>query len=259
MTELRWNDTIGAPATAAEARLELAAVCRLIAREGFAPIGAARLAARDPGRPGVYFANPGALLLDQITASNLIEVDRDGRHMGTGEAEPDSGALAMVLAALEAKPGAAAAAQIASAAGTVVAALEGGLQPITQTAFMFHGAIGAWDWDPAATPERIRTGIAKALSGEARAALIRGRGLLICAETLAQTWKLSFFLNKCCRSQIDAMAAAKASGTPLTIPSAAVVDHAVMQSRAFVAHPRFIADWPSFLDQLDREDPSYRD
>ncbi|MEL0114351.1 MAG: class II aldolase/adducin family protein, partial [Rickettsiales bacterium] len=134
MTELRWNDIIGAPATAAEARLELAAVCRLIAREGFAPIGAARLAARDPERPGVFFVNPGALLLDQITASNLIEVDRDGRHMGTGEAEPDSGALAMVLAALEAKPGAAAAAQIASAAGTVVAALEGGLQPITQTA-----------------------------------------------------------------------------------------------------------------------------
>ena len=36
---------------------------------------------------------------------------------------------------------------------------------------------------------------------------MRGRGLLVCGDTLAQTWKLLFFLDKCCRSQVAAMAA----------------------------------------------------
>ncbi|MED5359951.1 MAG: hypothetical protein VYD85_16280 [Pseudomonadota bacterium] len=75
---------------------------------------------------------------------------------------------------------------------------------------------------------------------------------------MAQTWKLLFYLDKCCRSQIAAMAAAHATGTPLTVPSDAVVTHAVAQSRDFVEHPRYVADWPSFLDQLDQEDPSWR-
>ena len=55
------------------------------------------------------------------------------------------------------------------------------------------------------------------------------------------------------------MAAANSAGTPLTIPSEEVVTHAVAQSRGFVEHPRYVADWPSFLDQLDREDPSWRE
>ncbi|MEC7574766.1 MAG: class II aldolase/adducin family protein [Pseudomonadota bacterium] len=83
---------------------------------------------------------------------------------------------------------------------------------------------------------------AGAALGDGYALLVRGRGLLVCGNTLTQTWKLLFFLDKCCRSQIAAMAAAHAAGTPLTVPSDAVVTHAVAQSRGFVEHPRYIAD-----------------
>lgn len=256
--ELRWNDPVRPPATTAQASLELAAVCRLVAREGMAPVGAARLAARDPERDGIYLVNPGGLLLDEVSASNLIAVDRDGVRQADGQPEPDSGALALVLAALDAKPDAAAAAQVATAAGCVVASLRGGLQPITQTAFMFHGAIGTHEWEPGADVEAVRTRVAADMA-DGRALLVRGRGPLVAGTTLAQTWKLLFFLDKCCRSQVNAMAAANAAGQALTIPAPNVVDHAVAQSRSFIGHPRFVADWPSFLDQLDREDPSYRD
>jgi len=255
---LRWNDPIRPPSTTGQARLELAAVCRLVAREGMAPIGAARLAARDPERSDVYLVNPGGLLLGEIRASTLIAVDRDGVRLADGKAEPDSGALALVLATLAAKPDAVAAAQLATTAGSAVAALRDGLRPITQTAFMFQGAIGTHDWDPTASNDAVRARIANEIAG-GRALLVRGRGLLVSGNTLAQTWKLLFFLDKCCRSQVGAMAAANAAGKSLTIPAPDVIDHAVAQSRLFVDHPRFVADWPSFLEQLDREDPSYRD
>ncbi len=257
MTDFDWNEAVRPPATTEEARFELAAVCRLIARESMAPIGAARVAARDPARAGIYLVNPGGLLLDEVNASGLIAVDKDGVQIEGGKAEPDSGALALTLAALEAKPDAAAAVQAATTAGSVVAGLRDGLLPVTQTSFMFHDAIGTHDWDPMATIGVVRERVASEL-GEGHALLIRGRGLLVAGSTLAQTWKLLFFLDKCCRSQIAAMAAANAAKKPLTIPAKTVIDHAVMQSRAFVNHPRFVADWPSFLDQIDREDPSYR-
>jgi ribulose-5-phosphate 4-epimerase/fuculose-1-phosphate aldolase len=259
MTSPVWNNAVRAPVSSIQARVELAAVCRLIASEGFAPIGGARLAARDPERAGVYFVNPGGMLLDEIHASALIEVDADGNRCDSGRGEPDSGALELVLAALEARPEAAAAAQVATTAGNVVAALREGLLPITQTAFLFVGAIGSMNWDPDASRQCVRGSIAHALGTDARAVLVRGRGLLVCAETLAHTWKLLFFLNKCCQSQIEAMAVANATGRQLKTPSEGVIDHAVAQSRSFVAHPRFIADWPSYLDQLDSEDASFRE
>ena len=246
------------PPSAEIARLELAAACRLLAREHLAPIGGARLAARDPETSGIYFTNPAGPLLAEANASGMVAVDGDGARVDTGDPEPDSGALAIVLAVLEARPNAAAAALIASTDGCVVASLEVGLLPITQTAFMFHGAIGRYEFDPAADAGTLHNGVATAL-GDGRALLVQGRGLLVCGDTLAQTWKLLFFLDKCCRSQVAAMAAANATGTSLTIPADDVVAHAVAQSRGFVEHPRYVADWPSFLDQLDREDPTWRE
>lgn len=254
---LRWNDPVRPPVSTAQARLELAAVCRLVAREGMAPIGAARFAVRDPERDGTCLINPGGLLLGEISASKLIAVDPDGVRLEDGRPEPDSGALALVLAALEAKPDAVAASQVATTAGTVVSMLCEGLQPITQTAFMFHHAIGTHDWQADASIDAVRERVAADLT-DSHALLVRGRGLLVTGTTLAQTWKLLFFLDKCCRAQVEAMAAAKAAGMPLTIPTPDVIEHAVTQSRSFIGHPRFVADWPSFLDQLDREDPSFR-
>ena len=258
MSDLQWNGTVSAPTMAIDARLELAALCRLVAREGFAPIGAARFAVRNPESSGVYFINPGGLLLEEISASKLIAVDSDGVRLDDRQPEADSGALALILAALEASPDAVAAAQVATTAGCVVASLKSGLLPITQTAFMFQEAIGLHDWDPTAPQAALRKRIAAEIT-DCRALLVRGRGLMVTGKTLAQTWKLLFFLDKCCRSQIAAMAAANGAGKSLTIPSKAVIDHAVAQSRSFVEHARFVADWPSFLDQLDSDDASYRE
>lgn len=257
MTELQWNDDVGPPVSSAQARVELAAVCRLVAREGIATIGGARFATRDPRQPGVYLTNPGGMLLEEVSASKLIAVDRDGVRLRDGEHEPDAGGLALVLAALEARPTAVAAAQVATTSSCAVAALKNGLAPISQTAFMFYGAIGLHDWKPTTDTGALRQQIACEMA-QCPTQLIRGRGLLVAGKTLAQTWKYVFFLDKCCRAQVSAMAVSCATGKPLTVPTDEVIERTVNQSRAFIEHPRFVADWPSFLEQLDSEDPSFR-
>ena len=258
-THQHWDDdAVTRPRTTLAARVELAALCRLLVREHLIPIAGARLAARDPENEGTYLVHPAAPLLEEARPLGMIAIDRDGVHQGNEKREPDAGALAIVLAALEARSDAAAAALIASTVGCVVASLEVGLLPITQTTFMFFGAIGSLNVDPEENLNGLRRKVADAL-GEGRALLVRGHGLFVCGETLAQTWKLLLFLDKCCRSQVAVMAAAYAAGTPLTVPSDDVVSHAVAQSRGFVEHPRYVADWPSFLDQLDRKYPSWRE
>lgn len=257
MPQLQWNDEVGPPASSAQARMELAAVCRLIAREGIATLGGTRVATRDPQQPGTYLTNPGGMLLDEVSASKLIAVDRDGVRLRDGRPEPDAGGLALVLAALEARPAAVAAAQVVTTSSCAVASLTDGLAPISQTAFMFYDAIGLHDWKPATDVVALRQQIVGEMA-QCPTQLVRGRGLLVTGKTLAQTWKYVFFLDKCCRAQVTAMAVSSATGKPLTVPSDDVIERTVQQSRAFIEHPRFVADWPSFLDQLDSEDASFR-
>ena len=126
----RDDDAVTPPATTEVARLELAALCRLLARERLTPIGGARVAARDPENQSSYLIHPAAPLFEEAKPSGMVTVDRDGVHQDTREREPDAGTLAIVLAALEARSDAAAAALIASTAGCVVASLEVGLCPL---------------------------------------------------------------------------------------------------------------------------------
>jgi ribulose-5-phosphate 4-epimerase/fuculose-1-phosphate aldolase len=198
------------------------------------------------------------MLLDEVSASKLIAVDREGMRVSDSTPEPDSGALALVLAALEARPNAVAAAQVTTAASCAVASLENGLAPISQTAFMFHGAIGTHHWRPTNDAKTLREQITHEMA-ECPTQLVHGRGLLVTGTTLAQTWKFVFFLDKCCRSQVSAMATSAATGNALTVPSDEVIERTITQSRAFIEHARFVADWPNFLQQLDREDPSFRE
>ena len=173
-TRQHWDDdAVTRPQTTEAARVELAALCRLLIRERLIPIGGARLAARDPENEGTYLVHPAAPLLEEARPSGMIAVNRDGVHQINEKREPDAGALAIVLAALEARSDAAAAALIASTTGCVVASLEVGLLPITQTAFIFHGGIGSLNVDPEEDLNRLRQKVTDAL----------GDGCIACART----------------------------------------------------------------------------
>ena len=64
-TRQHWDDdSVTPPATTEVARLELAALCRLLARERLTPIGGARIAARDPENQSFYLIHPAAPLFE---------------------------------------------------------------------------------------------------------------------------------------------------------------------------------------------------
>ena len=61
--------------------------------------------------------------------------------------------------------------------------------------------------------------------------------------------------DECYRPQVDAITVINAAGTPLTVPP----DDVVTQSRDFIEYQRYVTDWLSFPDQLDRKDPGWRE
>ncbi len=62
-----------------QARVDLAACYRLIARYGWADLTATHTSLEVPGSDGQHFLiNPHGILFEQVTASSLVKIDCDG-------------------------------------------------------------------------------------------------------------------------------------------------------------------------------------
>src|SRR5258707_12399552 len=73
-----------------QARVDLAACYRLVELYGMSDMIANHISARVPGEPGAFLINAYGMLYEEITASSLIKVDRDGKILSA----PDFGSLA---------------------------------------------------------------------------------------------------------------------------------------------------------------------
>ena len=64
-----------------QVRCDLAACYRLFVKFGWTDLIFTHLTARVPGHENQYLINPYGLLFEEITASNLLKVDFDGKPM----------------------------------------------------------------------------------------------------------------------------------------------------------------------------------
>src|SRR6218665_2054039 len=64
-----------------QARVDLAACYRLVARLGLDDMVYNHISMRVPGRPGEFLLNPYGLLFEEITASSLVRIDLQGRKL----------------------------------------------------------------------------------------------------------------------------------------------------------------------------------
>src|SRR6187549_1836974 len=62
-------------------RVDLAACYRLVALYGWSDLVFTHISARVPGPEHHFLINPYGLMFDEITASNLVKIDLDGRKV----------------------------------------------------------------------------------------------------------------------------------------------------------------------------------
>ncbi|KAB2913064.1 MAG: class II aldolase/adducin family protein [Hyphomicrobiaceae bacterium] len=237
-------------------RVDLAAAFRLVHLFGWSDLLATHLSARVPGPDDHFLINPFGLLFEEITASNLVKVDVEGRILSETEYDINPAGFTIHSAVHMARPDAACCIHTHTQAGTSVATQKGGLLPITQHALAVIAQTGYHDYQGIATDLAERDSIARDL-GDNNVLILRNHGLLTVGRTVGEAWMWMYRAERACRMQI----AFQQTGAELS-PIPEEVQRVTIERNRFNNsdkgyRPIGKREWPALLRKLDRECPGY--
>lgn len=243
-------------------REELAACYRLIAHFRMSDLIFTHISVRLPGPEHHLLINPYGLMFDEITASNLVKIDLDGRAVEPS-AYPVNPAGFVIHSAIHcARDDAQCVLHTHTKAGCAVAALKCGLLPVNQISMEFYGRVAYHDYEGVALDLGEQKRLVHDL-GDNSVMILRNHGLLAVGETVGQAFLRMYYLEKACEIQL----AAQACGEVL-LPPAAVCAHT---ERQFNEPGRPLQEgelndpgamqlaWAALLRLLNRVAPNYRD
>lgn len=240
-----------ASAEAARTRRELAACYRMFARRGMDDLIYTHLSARLPGPPGRFLFIPFGMLFEEVTASNLLEVDIAGADVSGAGVPVNPAGWVVHRTVYEAQSAAQCVMHLHTICGTAVSSQQAGLLPVNQFGITYAGQIAYHDYDgPGLRPEEQKKFLENL--GDKRMMFLRNHGTLAWGRTIAEAFTLMHYLERTCEIQV----AAQGAGA-LALPRDAVI-------AATVAHAQGVGDasfgrigFEALLRRLDREDPSY--
>lgn len=192
----------------------LALAFRIFGKNGFDEGVAGHITLRDPVHPDHFWVNPFGLAFSQIRKSDLILVDHDGEVVDGGPIRFLNKAAYMIHSAIHAaRPDVNCAAHSHSIYGRAFCALGKELDVVSQDSCAFYKDHAVYDnFRGVVLVKEEGENIVKAL-GDKKAVLLQNHGLLTVAQTIEACvfWYMS--LDKCCRVQLLADAAAQGTNS----------------------------------------------
>jgi ribulose-5-phosphate 4-epimerase/fuculose-1-phosphate aldolase len=236
-----------------DTRAQLAACYRMFARRGMDDLIYTHLSARLPGAEERFLFIPFGMLFEEVTASNLIEVDIDGKDL-SGAGKPVNPAGWIVHRTVyEAVPEARCVMHLHTVTGTAVSAQRCGLLPVNQFGATYHGAVAYHDYDgPGLRPEEQRKFVENL--GGRRMMFLRNHGTLTHGRSIAEAFTLMHYLERTCEIQVAAQA-----GGELALPAPEVIERTVATAQGVGDRSFGEIGFKALIRRLDREDPGYRD
>lgn len=239
-------------ATKRQLREQLAACYRIFARRNMDDLIFTHLSARLPGADDRFLFIPFGMLFDEVTASNLLEVDIEGNVTG-GEGRVNPAGWIVHRVVYEAAPEAQSAMHLHTITGTAVSAQKHGLLPINQFGITFAGKIAYHDYDgPGLRPEEQKKFVANL--GDKQMMFLRNHGTLTWGRTIGEAFILMHNLERTCEIQVAALA----GGGELALPPPEVIERTVKIAQGVGNRGFGEVGFDAFLRQLDRLDPSYK-
>jgi ribulose-5-phosphate 4-epimerase/fuculose-1-phosphate aldolase len=237
-------------------RIELAAAYRLVDYFGWTELIYAHLTARIPDSEDHFLINPWGLNYDEITASNLVKVDLNGKAMDTGPQSINYAGF-IIHSALHMTRAAEShvVMHIHTIAGMAVAALEDGLLPISMFATAFYDKLAYHDYEGASLYPDERERLVESM-GTAKAMILRNHGLLAVGRTVPECFLRLYRLERACQVQIAAAKAGTLRVLPATLATKSGADLDSFQS----LHPlgEGATEFEALMRKLDRIDSSYK-
>src|SRR5947207_1027490 len=186
-----------------QTRIELAAAYRLAAIYGWTDLNNTHSSARIPGTEH-FLLNPFGMLFDEITASSLIKLDKDGNQLGASDYPSNPAGFVIHSAIHMSSPDLNWVIHTHSRFGTAVATQKQGLLPVTQKALTLMGWLAYHDFEGAAFDTGERPRIVSDL-GDKRILILRNHGLMAVGKTVGEAFVWMYRIETACRIQIDAL------------------------------------------------------
>ena len=234
-----------------ETRVNLAACYRLVDLYDMSDMTRTHISAKVPDEEA-FLLNPFGLMFNEVTASSLIKVDIDGNVLSESPYKINPAGYTIHSAVHSGREDVKCVLHTHSIAGMAISALDCGLLSISQHSMRFHNRIAYHDYEGLAFDLTERERLIRDI-GSHSVMILRNHGLLSAGCTIDEAFSLIYYLDKCARSQLQAMA----SGAKLIIPSDEVCEHAAQQFEKNVNLS--IRDWPGHLRRLDGLDPGFRE
>jgi ribulose-5-phosphate 4-epimerase/fuculose-1-phosphate aldolase len=239
------------------ARVQLAACYRVFAWLGWTEMIYNHITVRLPesvsGTDKHFLINPFGLHYSEVTASNLVKIDLQGRVMD-GSTYPINPAGFVVHSTLhDGLEGAHCVMHTHTTAGVAVACLQGGLQQTNFYSAQLHDMVAYHDFEgitihPEEGPRVLRS------IGRKQAVILRNHGLLSWGQTLPQTFAILWTLQRACEIQMATLS----MGAPIAVPEA-IAAKCTRDALQFNPHHGAGQDvFDALVRQVDRLDTRYR-
>jgi ribulose-5-phosphate 4-epimerase/fuculose-1-phosphate aldolase len=236
-----------------EARVQLAAAYRIFDHLGWTELIYNHISLRVPGEPRHYLINPFGLHYSEVSASNLVKVDLEGRIVGHSDWPINPAGITFHGAIHATVPDAHSVMHLHTTATQAVCCLKEGLSFTNFYAAQLYGKVAYHDFEGITVHADEGERILRSAEGRP-VLLLRNHGPVTIGETLPHALLLMWTVQRACEVQLAMQG--KGEAIPM---SRAVLEKCVADALQF--NPKFGAGQDSFaaLQRLvDRKDPSYR-
>ena len=233
-----------------QARVDLAALYRLVALYGWDDLIYTHISARIPGPEHHFLINPYGMLFEEMTASSLVKIDLEGAILQETPYFINPAGFTIHSAIHAARDDAHFVMHLHSDHGVAVAAQSEGLMPLTQHSLIVLPRLAYHDYEGIALNLDERERLVASL-GDKTLMLLRNHGTLAVGDTAANCWVGMYYLERACTMQVSALSAG--GDKVLIAPDASQAEVRGQVARGIGG----ALAWPGCLRKLDRELPGY--
>lgn len=232
-----------------QTRVDLAACYRLIALNGWDDFIATHISARVPGTHD-FLINRLGLTFDEITASNLVRIDLDGRVTDGSDTPVNAAGFTIHSAVHQVREDAGCVIHLHTLDGMAVSALEEGLLPLNQTAMLAAADIAFHEYEGVALDLAERASLQRDLGGR-NMMLLRNHGTLALGGSVAEAYVRIYSLERACTTQVRTLG----MNRPLHHADPEVIERTGEMGRNAAGYARIA--WPAALRRAQRLSPGF--
>jgi len=233
-------------------RVDLAALYRLVALEGWDDLVFTHISARVPGPEHHFLINPFGVYFEEVTASSLVKVDLQGNIVMEGPYGINAAGYVIHSAVHGARDDARFVIHLHTEQGVAVSAQAEGLLPLSQHALVVLPHLAYHDYEGIALKLDERERLVEDL-GDKSLMMLRNHGTLATGASAGAAWVALFHLERACKMQVLALTAGREG---VLMASASAQDE-VLKVVAGGFERMSELPWPGLLRKLDRHSPGY--